>query len=190
MRLLLTSLVLFLFSPAAFGYLPPELKALFDPLSGTVVTAIGDEYLIDLDPGADLQVGDILTLVSPGQPVRHPITQEILGTIATPIGYLKITRIQSGYSFAKNLRTQSLPTPGMEVRRFEKIPARFISEDSERQDFFSELRQALPRVTWLDPQDPADPLLYFSLEGDTLMIMDGSRAPLYEFSTVPPDSPR
>ena len=81
----------------AFAELPHQVELDFAVLSGTVVMAVNDEYLIDLDDRDNLHEGDILTLVKPGKKIFHPQTNEILGTVDIPVGFLQVTRIQSGF---------------------------------------------------------------------------------------------
>ncbi len=170
-------LLLFLVLPfTAVAILPVAIEQRFALLSGAIIMPIADEYLIDLDASANLQIGDILTLVAPGEKVLHPITKELLGTIDSPVGFLRVSRIESGYCYARLLYSSSAPQKGSLLRRFDHAPAHFIDKQGNHADLYQELKSRLPHLDWLLPESSEKPLLQFTLDDSTLSV------------TSPPDS--
>jgi hypothetical protein len=170
-------LLLFFVLPfTAMAILPVAIEQRFALLSGAIIMPIADEYLIDLDASANLQIGDILTLVTPGEKVLHPITKELLGTIDSPVGFLRVTRIESGYCYARLLYSSSAPQKGSLLRRFDHAPSRFTDKQGSRVDFYQELKSSLPHLDWLLPDSNEKALLQFTLDGSLLSV------------TSPPDS--
>ena len=119
----LISFLFFLFclSTPALAELPAQIKNDFAPVSGVIIMPIGEEYLVDLDASANLREGDILTLTAAGEKVVHPVTKEVLGTLDVVRGYLQVTQVKSGYSYAKILTTKTPPQKGDQVKRFEQV---------------------------------------------------------------------
>lgn len=168
---LLLFLCLCLLCPAlALAELPRQVELDFAVLSGYVVMPINDEYIVDLDASDNLAVGDVLTLVTPGEKVMHPVTSELLGTVYKPTGYLKVTRINSGYSYAKPLSADIVAKSGDQVRRFEQVPAQFIVDKGAGEGLASQVKMDLPQFRWLKEGDSEQPLLTFQLQADTLTI--------------------
>ena len=159
--------------------IPSQMVNRFATLSGSIIIPIADEYLIDIDASAKLQIGDILTLVTPGEKVLHPITQEVLGTIDTPTGFLQVTRILSGYSYARLLYADTTPQKGNLIRRFDHVPSRFIAAQGDAAEFYRELKNLLPRLNWLQQNSAVEPLLFFTLDGGTLSVTTASQQLLY-----------
>ena len=63
----------------AFAELPAQVKADFAIVDGIVIMPINDKYMVDLDARNNLRIGDILTLVTPGRKVLHPVTRQVIG---------------------------------------------------------------------------------------------------------------
>ena len=75
----------------------------FTPISGYVIMEAEGEYLIDLDASKGIAAGDLFSVIKPGEKITHPVTGKVLGTLEEGKGILKVTRLQSGYSFARLL---------------------------------------------------------------------------------------
>lgn len=184
MKFIVSICMLFtLFLPGhALAELPRQVKADFAPLTGVVVMPVGDQYLIDLDATAGLAEGDILTLTVPGEKIIHPVTKEILGTLDVVRGYLKVTQIKSGYSYAKLITAQSEPQKGAQVKRFEQVPALF-SNPEQNPELAAELQTGLPHLKWLDADSGEVPQLTFSLSGSRLQVknIEGVSIRTYEY---------
>lgn len=161
--------ILFCLPLSAMAELPEQIKKDFAPLSGYVIMPVGDEYLIDLDASVNLRTGDILTLVVPGEKVIHPVTKEVLGSLDVAKGYLQVTKIKSGYSYVKLLSADISPKKGDQIKRFEQVPAVFVSETPENA-LKDELRAGLSHIDWVDDQAENSTLLVFTLVGNTLTV--------------------
>ena len=164
------TLLLFLILPLnALAELPEQLKRDFSPISGIIIMPVGDKYLVDLDASSTLQEGDILTLVMPGEKIIHPVTQKVIGTLDIVKGYLQVTQIKSGYSYAKLLTAGITPEKGDQVKRFEQVPVRLETSQPDPK-LADELKQGLPQLEWLDQTDKKAPLLIFALTGTALTV--------------------
>lgn len=161
--------VIFLLPYHAQAELPQQIKDDFAPLTGVVIMPVGDQYLIDLDATSGLNEGDILSLTVPGEKVVHPVTKEILGTLDVVRGYLKVTQIKSGYSYADLITAQVEPQKGAQVKRFEQVPVLF-SGAGQNSILAAELKTGLPHLNWLDTGSTDIPQLTFSVEGSKLLI--------------------
>ncbi|MCK4501484.1 MAG: VCBS repeat-containing protein [Desulfuromonadales bacterium] len=168
------------FPCVALAEIPAQLKNDFAPISGTIIMPIGEEFLVDLDASANLQEGDILTLIMPGEKVIHPDTKEVLGTLDLAKGYLQVTRIKSGYSYAKQLTGEITPKKGDRIKRFEQTPTR-IEATQRDNSLIEELKIALPHLNWLDSTDASRPELIFLLSGNSLKVTNSSGAELKSY---------
>lgn len=170
LRIIKLALLLLLCLPmSALAELPDQIKKDFAPVSGLIIMPIGEEYLVDLDATVNLHEGDILSLVSPGENVIHPVTKEVLGTLDVVRGYLQVTQIKSGYSYAKLITSQTPPQKGDRVKRFEQVPALFESVEPQ-EALVEELKIGLPQLHWLNQGDAGKPELIFTFSGNTLTV--------------------
>ncbi|HEX9777007.1 MAG TPA: VCBS repeat-containing protein [Geopsychrobacteraceae bacterium] len=182
-------LVLLLCWPlTALAALPQQITDDFSPLSGYLIMPVGDEYLVDLDASDRLRVGDILTLVVPGEKVIHPVTKEVLGSLDTVRGYLQVTRLKSGYSYARLLTAGLSPEKGAPLKRFEQVPAVFVAEPTGAA-LRAELQAELAHLDWLDAQSDSSAVLIFTLTGDTLTVKDAAGAGLKTYHFSDSDAP-
>ncbi len=154
-----------------------DLKNDFTPLSGVIIMPIKDQYLIDLDASSGVEEGDIFTLVKEGEKVIHPVTKEILGTLEVPVGFLQITQIKSGYSYAKPLSATITPQKGDKLKRFEQVPATVDATVPEK--LRNQLQADLPQLEWTTSK----PLIIFSYLQNQLNITnaDGTVIRNYPF---------
>ena len=180
----LSLLFLLLLVGTAVAELPAQIKADFAPHSGHLIMPVGSEYLVDLDAFSNLQKGDILTLISPGEKILQSGTKKILGSLDLPKGYLQVTRIKSGYSYARLLLAEQPPQKGDQVRRFEQVPAQFNDPQGNGAAIGRQLQQGLPQLTWLGPDSPLKPLLIFSLEQDRLLVRTTDGSLLHSYAVV------
>ena len=158
-RCILITLILSLsFISLANADIAGQLKKDFSSLSGLVIMPVGNEYLIDLDATSGLSEGDILTFVSPGEKIIHPISKEVLGSLDEIHGFLQVTRLQSGYSYAKLLSSDVPLKKGDSVKRFEQVPATIMSNDPALSE---QLKQTLPQLNWLSDSGTEAALLTF-----------------------------
>jgi len=163
-------LVLLCCPAVAFAELPELVQSDFAVLEGVVVMPVNDEYIVTLEDRDDLYIGDILTLVNPGKKVLHPVTKEVLGSVDNVVGFLQVTRIYSGYSYARALTDDFKPEAGAPFKRFEQVPA-FLKTDPEAdQDLSRQLQVNLPQFQWLQKGQTDQALLVFDLQAKALDI--------------------
>ena len=168
----------------AFADLPEQVKADFAITDGLVIMPINDKYMVDLDARNNLRIGDILTVVSPGRKILHPVTKEVVGTVVEPIGFLQVTRILSGYSYAEAL------TPGLNVangallKRFEQVPTYFADTTAEGDKVMRQVMAYLPQLEWLLSSDKDRALLTFTLEGDTVEVKNTQGDSLHKYKVT------
>ena len=93
--------------PLTASALYDELVRDFKPVSGIVIMPIKNEFLIDLDASRGITVGDVFAVVQPGEPIIHPETKQVIGSLDEVKGFLQVTRVKSGYSYAHPLGNSS-----------------------------------------------------------------------------------
>jgi hypothetical protein len=117
------ALILFLLPTFALAQLPRQLLEDFAPADGVVLMPMGNSWLVDLDANQNLRPGDILSVMSPGETIIHPQTRDIVGRIDHVVGFLEVARVMSGYSYTDLLSEGLSLQAGVQVRRFERVPA-------------------------------------------------------------------
>ena len=167
-----------------FAELADDVQADFAVAAGLVVMPINDEYIVDLDARDDLAIGDILTLVTPGKKIFHPVSKELIGSVDEVVGFLQVSRIYSGYSYAKVLSEGLQPANGARVKRFEQVPARFVDNTENGSELVRELKVNLPQFEWLAESDSDRALLTFTLQGETLDVRDQQANSLRKYSVT------
>lgn len=146
--LLLMALLMFLCTPVFAADLSQKVAAEMKPVSGYIVMPAGEEFLIDLDALKGVQEGDVFSVVVPGEKVVHPVTKEVIGALDKVKGYLQVTRVKSGYSYARALPGSEGLGKGDQIRRFQNIGASFWDYTGEGEPLYLELRAALPSLEW------------------------------------------
>jgi FG-GAP-like repeat len=156
----------------------------FKPLAGIVIMPVQGEFLIDLDASRGVAIGDLFAVVQPGEKVVHPITKEVIGSLDEVKGLLQVTRVKSGYSYAKPLGQATGIVTKDVIRRYENMPAVFWDYTEDGQSVFAELKQVLPTLEWQEytstqtakPETPAAAsgavALTFVLKAGTLEVRD------------------
>jgi len=119
---ILVALPLFLGWPAQAAVIDEVVRD-FTPISGYVIMETEGEYLIDLDASKGIAAGDLFSVIKSGKKITHPVTGKVLGTLEEVKGILKVTRLQSGYSFARLLGTSHEIERGDPVRRYTHMSA-------------------------------------------------------------------
>jgi hypothetical protein len=165
----------------ALAELPEDVAADFSVLSGTVIMPVNDEYIVDLDDRNDLSIGDILTVVAPGKKILHPETGKVIGSIDNVLGFLQVTRIYSGYSYAKVLSENLAPENGTPVKRFEQVPALFVDNTEDAKALARQIKVDLPQFDWLDSNEAERALLTFTLEEKHLDIRNQQGDQLHRY---------
>jgi hypothetical protein len=177
-------LVAFIRAPASADVID-KVAGDFKSLSGYVIMETEGEYLVDLDADKGISVGDLFSVVAPGKKIIHPVSGKELGTLEEVKGVLKVTRLQTGYSYARPLGAIKGIKRGDPIRRYENIPAIFWDYSGRGEPFFTRLRNILPNLKWQDyaaaqadrPEDPAahkvgSPALLFIFKKEGLEVRD------------------
>jgi hypothetical protein len=120
----------------------------FAPISGYVVMPADGEFLVDLDAAGGISVGDLFSVVHPGEKIVHPVSGKVLGSLDRVKGFLQVTGIRSGYSHARPLNVKEEIKRGDVIRRFEHVPAVFLDATGGGRQIFDRLRTALPGLEW------------------------------------------
>jgi hypothetical protein len=149
------------------------------PVSGYVVEQQEGEYFIDLDARHGLRVGDLLSVVTRGREVVHPITKEVLGRLDEAKAVLQVTRMKSGFSVARPISESANIAIGDIVRRFAHLKAAFQGPTAQGKELYEKLREALPELEWQGLFSPGEqpggktPVdLVFTLERNELRMLD------------------
>ncbi|MDT8441578.1 MAG: VCBS repeat-containing protein, partial [Desulfuromonadales bacterium] len=160
--------------------------------TATLVTPAGSEWLIDLDAAAGIQTGDLFAVIAKGAPIIHPVSKDVIGTLDETRAILRVTQIKTGYSYAELLQGKAGDLkPGDSARRFAGLPALFWDYTGNGESVFTELQQALPKLSWQSytsaqanrPEQPKplagmEPGLVFVLNDNGLGVKDHSFQPL------------
>jgi hypothetical protein len=165
-------LTLFVAAPAGAAVLN-DIKKDFKSLSGYVIMPVGDEFLIDLDASQGVVTGDLFSVVKPGEKIIHPVTKKVLGTLDQVKGTLEVTRVKSGYSYARPLPGTSGVERGDVIRRYENVTAVFWDYTGQGEPFFDQLKSALPSLEWEDyaaAQATRPPTLSAPPKGGAMLI--------------------
>jgi len=149
------------------------------PVSGYLVMPLDDEFLIDLDARQGLRIGDLLSVVVPGEKVVHPITKEVIGSLDKVKAVLKVTRVKSGYSHARRISGSEALTKGEQIRRFAGLTAALYTSQLQGESFYDRLREQLPELEWQgrfqasqDSKKDSKVDLRFVLDSRTLRLLD------------------
>ncbi|OEU73803.1 MAG: hypothetical protein BA874_11315 [Desulfuromonadales bacterium C00003068] len=146
----------------------------FSSVSGYVVMATGNEYIIDLDSAQGVAAGDLFSVVTKGGNIVHPVTKKIIGTLDTVSAVLKVTRIKSGYSYAVKVRGDGDLSAGTEINRFDSVNATFQDQTGNSEVLKAELMAALPRLQWQGDSKVADADLAFVATAAGVQVRDSS----------------
>lgn len=176
-------MIFFLLPGAGFAGPAEQAAEDFRPLEGYLVQPHGDQFLIDLDAGDGIVRGDLFSVLGLEEKIVHPVTQKVIGTLETVKGYLQVTRLMEGYSFARPLSGAEGFESGDSIRRYERVPAVFWDYTGDGKALANRLQSNLPHLDWLDfetaqqsrPDRPAEPLesidgLYFILTEQRLEV--------------------
>lgn len=116
--------------------------------AATLVAPAGAEWLLDIDAGSGVQVGDLFVVMSKGAPVVHPVTKQVIGSLEEIRAVLSVTRIKSGYSYASVYAGGGTLKAGDQARRFAGLPALFWDYAGDGEGLFTQLQGALPELDW------------------------------------------
>ncbi len=168
----------------------------FKPANGILIAIQDDDYIVNLDASAGVMVGDLLSIVTPGEKLIDPASGAVLGNLDTVKGVLKITRIRSGFSHARAMGTISKAQKGDSVRRYQNLTAIFQDQQGTGSDLYNQLVSGLPSLEWQGYypvqmiQDPSsdDPneraQMTFVLTGNSLKVQDSTGQVIRSFPVV------
>lgn len=142
--------------PSSRAAVPEEIARDFAPLSGYVVMPADGEFLIDRGAADGIAVGDLFSVLRPGEQIVHPVTGKVLGSLDRVKGFLQVTRVRPGYSHARPLEVRENIGSGDAIRRYERIPAAFLDTTGRGRPIYDRLRTALPGMEWRIVAAPAD----------------------------------
>lgn len=120
------------------------------PIDGYVVKAGENEFIIDLDGKNGIKVGDIFSVMGPGEELIHPVTQKKIGRLEEVKGTLKVVRIGDGFSFARPIGEAAAIKRGDQIKRFSLLKAVFWDYSDTNRPLFDHLQNTLPFLTWQD----------------------------------------
>lgn len=182
-RVLMLSCIAVLWSVQGWALSTAQIAKDFSLVSGYVVMATGNEYIIDLDSAQGVAAGDLFSVVTKGGNIVHPVTKKIIGSLDTVSAVLKVTRIKSGYSYAVKVRGEGDLSAGTEINRFDSINATFQDQSGDSEVLKAELMAALPRLQWQGDTQVADADLAFVATTAGLQVRDGSGQLLRSYQT-------
>jgi hypothetical protein len=170
---------------ASAGEVVETVKEDLRPISGYVVMQQEGNFLVDLDARHGLRVGDLLSVVTKGPEVIHPVTKEVLGRLDVAKAVLQVTQIKSGFSVARPLSGTANIAKGDIVRRFALLTAVFQGPAGPGKPLYEKLREALPELEWQGFFSAGEQMgggpktdLVFALEKDELRLTDREGHPL------------
>lgn len=147
-KTLLPALVALLIALPAFAGFREDVARDLGAKAATLVAPAGAEWLLDIDAGAGVQVGDLFVVMSKGAPVVHPVTKQVIGSLDEIRAVLSVTRIKSGYSYASVYAGGGTLKAGDQARRFAGLPALFWDYAGDGEGLFTQLQGALPELDW------------------------------------------
>jgi hypothetical protein len=155
------------------------------PIDGYVVKAGDDACIIDLDATSGIAVGDIFSVLGPGEELVHPITKKVIGKLDEVKAVLRVSRISEGFSFARPIGNGAAIKRGDPIRRYSSLKAVFWDYSDRNKPLFDRLQTTLPSLTWQDygtsqrkrPAKPAplaghDDVLFFIVQNNRLEVRD------------------
>ena len=178
LNIIVFSMVLILPTVGSAGVVT-DVSNYFKPANGILVAIQDDDYIVSLDASSGVMVGDLLSIVTPGEKLIDPASGEILGSLDTVKGVLKITRIRSGFSQARPLGSISKAQKGDSVRRYQNLTAIFQDQKGAGLDLYGQLVSGLPELEWqgyYSEQKASEPPADYSTEQAqlTFILIDSS----------------
>lgn len=169
----------------------------FQPLSGYIIMPMGNQYLIDQDASKGVATGDLFAVVKKGKQIIHPVTKEVVGTLDEVKGMLEVTRVKTGYSYARPLGNAEELKAGDVIRRYENIPAVFWDYTGKGRGLFAQVKDALPNLEWKEyaaaqaerpatpgPLAKGTPCLLFVLNENGLEVHDADFRVIHAYPAV------
>jgi len=122
----------------------------FKPISGYIVKSIGNEFIIDTGYSKSCKVGDIFSVIEPGQKLVHPVSKKIIASIEKTKGIIKVINVKSNFAYTRPLYTKKKINRGDRIKRFHNIKAFFLdASDNEAVPVYIQLRNKLNNFKWI-----------------------------------------
>ena len=185
----ITALMLCLMCLPALAAVADLVKADFATVRGYVVMSSGDDYIVDLDAVQGVAAGDLFSVVEKGEKIVHPISGKILGTLEKNIAVLQISRVNSGYSYARAISgDKDKIAVGGKVQRYGNLSAVFRDEVGGYEALYADLKTALPALQWQDSASARVAELFFVVTSVGLQVRDqqGTLLRAYAMDAVAP----
>jgi len=164
-----------LLSVSAFAGVVEKVEEDFAPATGVVVMPTeSDEYIVDLDASNGVAVGDLLAVVEEGEPIVHPVTKKVIGTLDKTLAVLQVTQVKTGYSYAEVLEAEdsAIIDAGTKLERFSNLSAIFRDETGSFEAMYADLRRALPQLEWQESMSATIADLFFTVTPNGLEVRD------------------
>ena len=134
-RIVVVLSALFIFAAPCFGDIIKDLK----PIDGYVVMAGEKGFIIDLDGEDGVAVGDVFSVIGPGEKLVHPVTQKVIGNLEEVKGALRVVRIDKGFSHVRPIGDSAAIKRGDPIRRFSSLKAVFWDYDGKNRRLYDRL---------------------------------------------------
>ena len=174
LKTLATLLICVVWTVSAWASLTEQLNQDFSTVDGYVVMATGADYILDVDSSQGVSSGDLFSVVSSGDKIVHPVTGEVIGSLDNTIAVLQVTRIKTGYSYAKMVRGDIALKPGTQIHRFDSLDAVFVDETGGNGDVLTLIKAAVPTLQWQGDNASTKADLYFQATNGNLQVRDKS----------------
>jgi len=148
-------LFLYLFSQVTLPYagtINSDIIQDLSSISGYIVKVQGPKTcIIDLDEQDGITTGDLFSVITEKESLKHPITEKVIGQIHDIKAILRVSQIRKGYAFAQLIRyfkRHSEIFPGDRVVRYDRICAKFIDHSGNGKHIYTSLIKQLPHLKW------------------------------------------
>lgn len=170
-RVVTMLVVALVWAQVALAALPTGLQDDFAPIDGMVLAVRKGAVLIDAAADKGVRVGELFSVLQTEEPLKHPVSGELIPGLDTLTGVLVVTEVRPEFSVARQL-SGSVPKAGATVRRYDRVKAWFIDPAGQGEAVFAEVRAGLPQLDW-QPYAKAtavadDDVLTFELQGNRL----------------------
>ena len=104
------------------GYVVPRVEALatiFHAVEERQSLSAGDHVVINIGTEQQVHVGDWFTIIRHSSSIRHPVSDQPIGTLVTTLGYATAVRVQASATILRIAKTFDSVELGDHVTRFE-----------------------------------------------------------------------
>jgi len=166
-----------------------EIARDFAEIEGTLILARGEQYLVDLDSTQGLRAGDLLVAISGGEPVVHPRSGQVIGTLGGTRTVFLVAQVDRGFSRLQRLEGDAGVSAGTPLVRWRSLSAVFVGSTPGARGLYGELQQKLPQLLWQGDFTSTADLprgtrsdLVFSYDGGRLQVSASSGRELHAYA--------